>query len=291
VRQIHLDGTVEAVARLWDITDIAVSADGTVVVVAGSLLWRLTPGSHSPQPYLWSQRLTELSDFAGRVTYGDGVAFDADGALLVANVPGSVTYVPSQPTPWMLTALRDTRTGRRAVTAVIETTQPGTATLEVLRRGRLVARSVQAVPAGHSTLRAHGVITPAWHRVRIRVRSPNGTRTHDAVPVHGARRLTVRLARHLLRHDQEADEGYYAYLGPRCRPFGPRRVDCAVRAAEYTLDTCAYVASVTLERSGVVLRRQYECGSRQRARFRRHPRFDRFYGVIPLSPGYGGKLY
>ncbi len=136
LRLLRSDGTVETVARGL-VDDIAVLADATVVLAQfDGRLYRMRLGSRSIVPYLRPARPTGTFDFAGRSTYGKRLAVDPAGGLLATD--GNVLrYLPRGPTPWTLAALRSTRPRRGAVTAVIETTQPGAATLEVLRRGRV----------------------------------------------------------------------------------------------------------------------------------------------------------
>lgn len=152
----------------------------------------------------------------------------------------------------------------------------------------------QPVAAGHATLRAVGSIRARWYDARIRLENANGATASDQVPIHGARTLTVRLARRLLGRDAGIGDVPVG-LGRDCRAFGRRRVDCLIVTEDetdcdrYTSDWSGGVASVTLERSGVVLRRDYGCG-RQR-RFRPRPRYVASHGAQRLSRRYGGTRY
>ena len=292
LRRVRPDATIESLTRLRTMPyDLVVSADGTVVLADGWALWRLPPGSPTPRPYLQPKRPTDTFDFAGRTIQAWGLALDRYGGLLAVG-DRVLTYVPHGPTPWTLAELRSTHTSRRAVAAVVETTQPGTATLEVTRRGRTVARDVRPVPAGHSTLRAIGPIRSNWYRVRLRLDGDNGRSAADEVPIHGARTLTVKLARQLLgfSQGQEADEDIYYRLGRACRQFGRRRADCVIASTGDEQSSHAGVASLTLERTGIVFRRNYEWGPEG---FQRHPRFIVGYrgehAVQRLSPGRGGR--
>jgi hypothetical protein len=297
LRRIWPDGRIETVARLDYAYDVVVSGNGAAVVSQIEKhgdLWRLPPGSRTFTPYLRAERPGETFDFAGREVLGEGLALDPQGGLLVVG-PDSrretrpewrLSYLPNCPTPWSLAALRDTRIDRRGVSAVIETTQAGTATIEVLQRRTVVARVSRPVAAGHSTLRAVGRLRAEWYDVRLRLESATGVTARDRVPVHGARSLTVPLTRELLGRDQgSAEDDVAVYrLGDRCRRFGRRRVDCEIRDE----DSCEGVASVSLGRTGVVLRRHYGC---RRPRFRRNPRFitvGRGVGVQRLSRLDGG---
>ena len=297
LRRVGPDGTIKTVARVDVEGDVVVTAHGTAVIGEPERgeLWRLEPGSRTLRPYLRPERPTDTFDFAARETFGQGLALDPHGGLLAVgpldryedSASVGLTYVPNGPTPWTLAALRDARTSRRAVTAVIESTQPGTATLELVRRGRIVARVMRPVAAGHSTLRAVGPIRDAWYDLRLVLESAHGTTARDEVPVHGARALTVPRARRLLGRYQGNLDGVVRYrLGEDCRRFGRRRVDCEIRSGS---EDCKAVASVTLGRSGVVLRRHYRC---RRPRFQRHPRFIAPFGVgVQRLSRFGGGLW
>jgi hypothetical protein len=291
VYRVTPGGAVPISARVDAVVgDVAVAGDGSAVVVAEGLsapaLWRLAPGAHRARPYLRWTDPGHPFDFANRSFPAVGVGADGRGGLVLVDGRGEIDYVPSGPTPWTLAALRDTRPSRHAVTAVIETTQPGTATLDVLRGHRVVARVEQAVGAGHSTLTATGSIRPTWHLARLSFRGPDGVVVTDRVPIHGARRLTVALTRRILGRGQGRtdEEGSHLHLGPRCRQFGPRRVDCEIRLRT----SCWDVASVTLHRTGVVLRREYPCASAGGVGFRRRPRYLASYGIRTLNRLDGG---
>jgi hypothetical protein len=283
VRRIGADGTIETVTGMWA-HDVVASADGTAVIAAyDAQLWRLAPGSRTPRPYLRPKRPTDTFDFAGRSTLGWRIALDPHGGLLAVG-SGVLTFVPGGPTPWTLAGLRGTRPSRRDVTAVIEATRPGVATLEVAQEERVIARVTQPVSGGHSTLRAVAPIREDWYDVRILLEGAAGTTARDEVAIHGAQALTVRLARRLLGRYQgrESDDDVFYRLGRDCRRFGARRVDCVIETDDGRI---LGVASVTLERSGVVLRRDYRW---RRAGFRRHPRFIAWHGVQQLSRDDGG---
>jgi hypothetical protein len=293
VRRLGADGGLGTLASVDEPNDVVVSPDGTVIVSEpwDGHLWRIAPGSRTAEPYLRAARATETFDFAARATFGRGLALDQQGGLLALGPEtGSadddnteLTYVPNGATSWPLAALRSTRTSRRGVSAVIETTQPGTATLTVVDRDRTVASVTQQVGQGHSTLRARGLIRSRWYELRLRLDADGGASADDGVPIHGARRLTVPLARALLgRRQGNVDDVAIYRLGQDCKPFGTRRVDCEIQWDR----RCAGIASLTLHRTGIVLRRHYSCG---RPRFRRHPRFNVDGNALQrLSRGDGG---
>jgi hypothetical protein len=203
VRRIRPDGAIETVGR-WSAQGISVGADGTAIVKTwDGQLSRMEAGSRTLLPFLRPERPTDTFDFAARSTFAWSVAHDRyGGCSSVAPSVGAsgpiLRYAPNGPTPWTLAALRGTRTSRRAVAVVIETTQPGTATLEIARDERIVARVSQQVAAGHSRLRAIGPIREDWYEVRLRLESANGAIARDHVPIHGAPALTVPLARRIL---------------------------------------------------------------------------------------------
>jgi hypothetical protein len=269
VRRIRSDGAIETVA-VGLVEDVVVSVDGTAVLAAfDGRLSRLKLGSQTIRAYLRPRRSTGTFDFAARSTFGWRIALDRFGGLLAVG-RDVLSYVPRGPTPWTLAAFRSTRTSRRAVTAVVEATQPGLATLEIARRERVIARVNQTAPAGHFTLRAPGPIRADWYDLRLRLDGADGLTARDEIAIHGARALTIPLARALLgrRQGQESDDDVHYRLGRDCRRFGRRRVDCGITTTEG--ETNVGVASVTLGRTGVVLRRNYAWGRRG---FRRHPRF------------------
>jgi hypothetical protein len=285
LRRVRADGSIETVARLgYGVEDIAVLADGDVVIAGyDGRLWRLDPGSGTLRPYLRAKHPTEPFDFAARSTFGWRLGLGADGGLLAVG-SGALDYVPAGPTPWMLAALRSTRTSPRGVTAVAEATQAGSATLEVSNEAGVVARVTKPVASGHFTLRARGPIRSDWYDVVIRLGGATGATARDHVPIHGATGLTVRLAQAMLGRSQgrEEDSATRYRLSGDCRRFGTGRVDCVVETHERRI---VGVASVTLERSGVVLRRDYRWS---REGFRRNPRFITAHGVRRLSRDDGG---
>jgi hypothetical protein len=287
--RLRPDGTIETLQPSWAPTDIAVSTDGTAVLPEG---WHLPSGSRTPQRYL-PEPESEFTpfDFAAR-SYPGGwkVAFGPSDDLLTAD-DRVVAYRPAGPTPWTLTALRLTRPNRHGVTAPIETTQSGTATLEIADDQRVVARVTQAVGAGHSTLYAAGPIRDTWYDVRLKLEGATGRIARDRVPIHGARALTVQIARKILGRYQgpSGDTAARYRLGRHCLRFGQRRVDCQIDINERpgrSPRSLVGVASLTLERSGVVLRRDYDWSRRG---FQLHPRFNDQAGLRRLSRGHGGK--
>jgi hypothetical protein len=198
----------------------------------------------------------------------------------VADDVRGISYVTAGPTPVPFVALRGTRVDGGAVTATIETTQPGTATLDIRRQHTVVAHAERAVGAGHAALRAAGAIPRDWLEVRVRLRTARGVQVEDRVTVHGAHRLTRPLVRRMLGRDQgDRTDSDHLSLGRRCRSFGARRMDCEVRRDEDGIHECSDIASVTLARTGIVLRREYGC----RRGFRRRPQFLREYGVRTLG--------
>lgn len=291
LRELRPDGTVTTLARVWsDAQDLALTPTrGALVATPGSGLSAFDAKAGVWRPYLDSRDPAKTFDFAARSVVGGYVGLDPSGGLLVAG-NRVLTYVPRGLTPWSLAALRSTRTSRHSVTVVIETTQPGKATIEVLRRRHLVGRVTTLVAAGHSTLRVAGSIRERWYRVRLRFEHAGAATVADEVPIHGARTLTVPLARRLLgRYQGHAVDADYKYgLGSDCSQFGQRRVDCAIAAAGDVTSSHVGVASVTLEPTGIVLRRNYAWSTRG---FQQHPHYltDVKGTVLRLSAGHGGR--
>jgi hypothetical protein len=288
LRHVRPDTVVETlVDHLPFPEDVEVLGDGTIAVAAAGQVWRLSAGANRATPSLQSTP-SRLLDFAGRSVRADGVGRDARGQLLIA-ARDQVVYVPRGPTSWSLMALRDMQLGSKMMTAVIEATQPGIAELDVLRRGHVVAHEAAPVSPGNAKLSVRTRLKPRWYTVRVSLRAHGGAPNREQVEVHGARALSVALARRLLGSDQGGDETETFYLGRRCHRFGAHRVDCEVRDfvdgfdEVPDTDTCDAVASLVLRASGVVLRRQYSCSNRERAVFRQRPAWDPDYAVKTLG--------
>lgn len=288
---IGADGRRATLARgLDDVDALAALPNGAIVFHQQFYdeLSRLDPGATRPRPYL-ANTPGRPFDFAARGFWRVGaLSSDGRGGLFTIG-DRKVVHVTAGPVDHALVALRDLRFRPRRLQAVIEATRPGRAVLEVVRRGRVVARSSKGVRAGHATLQTRLHAHSHWYRVRVRF-----GRSSDEVLVHGARALSVSLARRILEHEGYVTEnGGDVYLGRRCRGFGPRRVDCVFRSMDPEFDApgqsgCAHVASLRLRASGVLLMRAYDCGGFrwERARFERRPRWDPSIGVEALDPFY-----
>ena len=201
-------------------------------------------------------------DFAGRSVDARGIGQTADGGLLIAGGSG-VVYVPNGPTAWALVALRNARIGRASLDAVVETTRPGVVTLELLRGRRVIARDRRSVGRGHATLRIATRPSARFHTLRATLRVPGAAKAHDQVKILAARELTVRQAKSVIGVVQNDDPVQTIYRSDRCRAFGPRRVDCEIRDAEYgdsdkVSDVCDSMRSLTLmpERDHALFRAQ-----------------------------------
>ena len=249
-------------------------------------LTRLDPGGSRASPYL-ANTPSRPFDFAARgFFWTGGLSSDGRGGLFAMD-QGNLVYVTTRRIAQALIALRDLRFGPRRLEAVVETTRPGTAVLEVLRRGRVVHRTSARVRAGHNTLASELRARSRWYRVRVRL-----GRSTDSVYVHGARALRIPLARRILGHyGYDKENGAEVYLGRRCRSFGPRRVDCVFRSHDPEFDPpgqtgCEVLMSLQLRRSGVLLRRGYECWRNFPIRFERRPRWSFAIGVEALDPFY-----
>jgi hypothetical protein len=190
-----------------------------------------------------------------------------------------VVYIPGRPTAWPLVALRNTRIGRRRLTAIVETTQPGVVTLELRRSGRVIRLVRKRVDRGHATLRVAARPTGRFYALRATLQSNHGAAARDQVEVLSARELSVARAKKLLQVPESDDPVEFFYRSDRCRPFGTRRVDCEIRdlhddGSGAVTDRCDSIGSATLRRSGIVLKREYACGDRRHGRFQPHPRWD-----------------
>jgi hypothetical protein len=273
VRHVAPDGSLSTrAAGLGHVGDVAVLPNGAAVAAATWDLWWL--------PLDGRVRRLEPTDFAMRGrSCAENVGTDTTGGLLVTGCLRRVYYRPARPPARTLTALRGTRIGRRGVRAVLETTRAGTAELELIARGRRVARATASIGAGHARLARSVRLREGWHRLRVRVTTPDGQVARDALWLLVADRLTKRRAISLMGgRQQELDIGFESYLSGRCRSFGPPRVDCERRASEEDgtvdgIDRCQDIVSVKLLRSGLGLRRTYGCGGRHRVIFRRSPRW------------------
>ena len=289
IRHVRSDGIVETVVprRNGSIEDLDVLPDGSLVFVDFGVLWRLPAGGRIPRAYLRG-RQTDPAGFAGHgVRDVTGIARDGHGGMLILGCcQAGVLYAPVAPTPYTLAALRDLRFTSRGITATIDTTQPGTASIRIVRFGRDdVAASAQAeVQAGGGDLHAAGRISKGWYQVRLLLRSQLGVTARDTATIYTGRRLTIPFVRRLPGVVADLGDEVSPFLGRRCRAFGPRRVDCDVRAVfDEEPAKCRFIASVTLEASGEVVRRSYPC-TRHRAVFRRQPRFNTSPGVETLRP-------
>jgi hypothetical protein len=273
IRQVAADGGVSTRGgRLPDVEDVAALPDGTAVAAATWDLWWLPTSGRV-------QRL-ETADFAMRGRHcAENVGTDMTGGLLVTGCLRRVLYRPALPPARALVALRATRIGPRGVRAVLETTHGGVARLDVIARGRRVARATAPVRAGHAALARSVRLGDGWHRLQVQVTAADGQVSRDALWLLVADRLTKRRAIHLMGgRRQGLDIGIEWYLSGRCRSFGAKRVDCERRVWEEDgtfegSDTCEDVVSVKLLRSGLGLYRTYRCGARNRASFRRFPRW------------------
>jgi hypothetical protein len=287
VRRIGPDGIVETLAaRVSSPGDVVALDDGAVAGVGRVGLWRIPPGARRATPDLRS-RPTDLWDFAGRSVGAVGVGRDTGIGLLIA-AEDELVYIPNgAATPWPLVALRSVTTRRHGLMAVIEATQPGIATLDVLRSGHVIARRRLRVDSGHIRLRVHRRLPQRWLTVRIRLQHGTDATAHDAVNIHAARRLTIALARHLLRPlAGPAEDSEAIIVGARCQRFGRRRVDCELRlTSTSTRDSCMTMASVNLRASGIALAREYPCRHRRRGVFRARPKWDDIVALGPVRRG------
>lgn len=285
-------GVVETLARDIDQAGDVALVNGDSVVVSGfEGLWQVPLAGGRVSRYLQSTP-TLLRDFAARSAQTTAIGSDGHGGLLAGSTRG-LLLVPGAPTPWTLVALRGTRIDDAGIDAEFETTQPGTATVEIERGTRVLAQASAHVSAGAAAIRVPRPLGAGWYRVRVTLRGDTGRVAQDAVAVLGAPNITVTLARRLLGSFQGGEETVLISLGKRCRRYGRRRVDCEIRSSDggYVPPrvSCDSMASLEFRPSGIVLRRDYACGDRHRGLFRRHPRWITADGVRALGPGDGGR--
>lgn len=217
-------------------------------------------------------------DVAGR-DLGCANAAGTDGSSLLISACSNRVWWLSQGSPQRrAAAIRALRVNRRGVRAVAQTSASGTLTLRVTRNGRPLPREASAqAMAGHASLERPGRLETGWHRVKLTLDHGWG----DSIDIWGGGRITPRQARRLIEARlEQPGEGTVISIQRRCRPFGPRRVDCEVRFFEDFIDnemgyrdTCLRVSSLVLASSGVLHERGYRCGNKQRARFRAHPKW------------------
>ncbi|MDA0161290.1 hypothetical protein OM076_13515 [Solirubrobacter ginsenosidimutans] len=288
LRHVRPDGSTELLTDSADTTgDVESLADGALLWTNSSgRLRTLAPQANGPALILRSGARHQW-DFAGRSVTARGLGQAAHEGLLIASDRG-VVYLPRGPSAWALVALRDTSIGPKRLTAVIETSRAGVATLELVRGGDVMARTRQPVGLGHATLRVNQQPNGRLYTLRVALHSEGATTARDEVTVLAARELGVARAKELLGDAQEEQANYVIYRSDRCRRFGTRRVDCEIRYRdEYDLDnvteTCDSIASIELQRSGIVFRRQYACGDRRRGIFRTQPEWDSRMGVETLG--------
>lgn len=279
LRAFRLDGSVKIIRKSDDL------AQDLESLPDGSLLWsdtrgqlrRLAPGGTAPVSMMRSGAKRQW-DFAGRSVDARGIAQTADGGLLIVG-GGGIVYRPNGASAWPLVALRNTRIGSQSIEAVVETTQPGIAILELTRGRRVIARVQARVGRGHTMLRIAVRPSPRYHTLRARLRVPGLAMAQDQVPLFTARELTVQHAKDLTVAIEDDDPVERIYRSDRCRAFGTRRVDCEIRretddARGKTTDVCDSIQSLRLRQSGVILNRAYRCGDQPLGIFRQHPRWD-----------------
>ncbi len=162
---------------------------------------------------------------------------------------------------------------------VVETTQPGVLTLELMRSGRVARLVRQPVGSGRATLQIPARPTQHLYTLRATLESSDAPVARDQVKLLNARELSVKQAKKLLEVPPSDSPVEFISRSDRCRRFGSRRVDCEIRyvyddGSRTVTDRCDSMGSATLRRSGIVLKREYACGNRRHGRFRPHPRWN-----------------
>jgi hypothetical protein len=110
-------------------------------------------------------------------------------------------------------------------------------------------------------------VPPAEYELTLRAVGANGTRDSDRLGIVLGGRLPIGTPAVAIANFQCDCTGdapdTTEYLG-RCRRFSRTRVDCRINARE--LDSCEYVGSAILRRSGFLWTRTYGCPIRRHVR-------------------------
>ena len=258
------DGGPATAARLRSPIALAASPDGSVAIVHGRYVRRVTPDGIISTIFdarIRSRR--RVGDFAGRdATRVTGVAATREGGLLVVVNGGiadwaneRVYYLPPRRSARTLVAMRGARTSSRRVAVQIDANRAGSVRLAVSRNGRVVASSERAVAAGRRWVGVDGRFGAKRHDVTVTLTDAAGSRAEERVELLTAGVLPLATVR------REAAE--YSDVGPpvRCRRMSARRVDCTLKSEREEIDAsdapCYGNVAYRLSRSGVLLYRDY----------------------------------
>ena len=224
------DGGPPARALLGDVGGLAPTADGALVVED------IVASEHAPIDAF------AYSPPGGTLVTGRPEGLSAAMLLRILAPPG-VTRPLTALAPSTFTTLAAGRVG-------YVTTFPGRATVQVRRRGRVVARAEADVAAGHGELVLPAPPPRGDLRLTLTVQGTGGATAAARLAVTTARRLTLRRARRLTNSPTGGD------LRPgRCVRRSALRIACRQIAVEQTAGgsvrrRCASVISFRLRPDG-----------------------------------------
>ena len=209
---VRPDGSTELLTDSPDTTgDVESLADGSLLWTnAQGRLRTLAPQAKAPALILRSGA-RHLWDFAGRSVSARGLGQAAHGGLLIASDRG-VVYLPRGPSAWALVALRDASFGRKRLTAIIETSRAGVATLELVRGDHVISRVREPVGLGHTMLLLEQRPTGRRYTLRVALQSEGAAPARDEVTVLAARELGVARAKELPGDAQDEEANCLIYL-------------------------------------------------------------------------------
>jgi hypothetical protein len=294
IQQVALDGRVSTLARLdFPAAGLVALPDGAALTIDQGTRRVLRVAPTGALDVVLD--LKALRDFAGREPLPNdprevgsspafmGLALNAEGLFIVAD--GAVLLAPRDPATRLMVHIRDARVATRRVRLLVETTQPGPATLDARRYrlgccrvGARVAAAVVPTATG-----AHWLQLPisahdhGFASIRVRVTAGNAT-AQDSVPLLLGQRLPYAVIRDTmdgLTRDQDVD-----LLKYRCRRLSRRRIDCWTRPPES--HTCEQMTAFRAGHDGVVRQRDYAC-RHGRPHYRRHPRWSGPTSITDVS--------
>jgi hypothetical protein len=204
---------------------------------------------------------------ARTIGFGGELASDPLGGFVPFTGYGPLSTLAETPSGRMAIAIRRVKRPARGPELVYVASAPGALTMSV-RVGRRRVGPIQraGVEAGIATLPVPRV-PPGEYQLTVRAVGTNGTRDSDRLGIVLGGRLPIGTAAVAIANfdcDCTGDApDTTEYLG-RCRRLSRTRVDCRINARE--LDSCEYVGSAVLRRSGFVWTRTDGCPMRNNRR-------------------------